>query len=295
MPDIFRGTCHCGRKCTSMTEDSWTGLPQVRRKHLARSCVSAQELLRYRQHSVCSSEPTRVHGAVLCFSRRALSVARWLFPDAEEEAWPNDLLVLPSKSNLRLAISGGFGIGSPATAVQCEELIALGASRFISIGTAGSLWPNIGPGCLVICDRAIRDEGTSFHYAPPRKYAMPSAPLTRYMISAMSNAATDLHIGTTWTTDAPYRETPLEVETYTSEGVLTVDMEASALFTVAAYHGVHASSAFVISDQILGCRWVPNFQDSAVEAGLEVLLASAVDALSRCTTTPLHSAGETDV
>ena len=55
-----------------------------------------------------------------------------------------------------------------------EELVALGCRRFVSIGTAGSLQPDLAVGDLLVCDRAIRDEGTSYHYQPAARYSYPS-------------------------------------------------------------------------------------------------------------------------
>jgi uridine phosphorylase len=69
-----------------------------------------------------------------------------------------------------IALAGGFGIGAPAAATVLEELIALGAREFISIGEAGCLQPRCAFGEAVVCTGAIRDEGVSHHYAPAEKF-----------------------------------------------------------------------------------------------------------------------------
>ena len=70
------------------------------------------------------------------------------------------------------------GIGAPSLVVTMEELMARGAYRFVSVGIAGCLQPHLDVGATVLCTRAIRDEGTSHHYAKASKYAYPSVPLT---------------------------------------------------------------------------------------------------------------------
>ena len=65
------------------------------------------------------------------------------------------------------------------------------------------------------------------------------------------DAGLEVAVGATWTTDAPYRETAEEVAYYRGDGVLTVEMEASAVFAVAQARGVHLASAVVL-DAVLG-------------------------------------------
>ena len=66
----------------------------------------------------------------------------------------------------KVGVVGGFGIGAPAACVVLEGLIAFGVKRFVSVGFAGSLQPDLRIGDIVVCDKAIRDEGTSYHYLP---------------------------------------------------------------------------------------------------------------------------------
>lgn len=122
-------------------------------------------------------------------------------------------------TNYEIAIMGGFGIGSPVASIVMEELIAFGVKEFISMGTAGTLQKNIKIGDLVLCDRAIRDEGTSHHYLPKGKYAYPSKALTDRLAESLKAQGRSFHLGTTWTVDAPYRETIAEARHYQQVGV----------------------------------------------------------------------------
>ena len=149
------------------------------------------------------------------------------------------------------------GIGAPSLAVTVEELMARGARRFVSVGYAGCLQPHLDVGATVLCTRAIRDEGTSYHYVKASKYAYPSVPLTTRLRRGLEAQGVRVSAGSSWTIDTPYRETRKEVQMYREEGVLTVEMEPSALFSVARASGVEAAALFTVSDVIDVAGWVP--------------------------------------
>jgi purine-nucleoside phosphorylase len=86
--------------------------------------------------------------------------------------------------------------------------------------------------------------------------------------------------GTTWTTDAPYRETIEELRQYRSDGVATVEMETSALFAVGAYRGVGVSSSFVISDILSEQDWHQGYHSEEKLEGLKNIFEVAVEMLS---------------
>jgi uridine phosphorylase len=180
-----------------------------------------------------------------------------------------------------IAVAGGFGIGAPAAATVLEELIALGVKEFISIGAAGCLQPRCGFGEAVVCTGAIRDEGVSHHYAPAEKFAWPSEALTGRLTQALTAAGTPPQSGLAWTIDAPYRETMAEARSYQAEGVVCVDMEAAALFTVGRYRGAQVASAFVISDHLLAeDHWTHAFGTPTLRQASVRLLDAALHALS---------------
>jgi uridine phosphorylase len=85
--------------------------------------------------------------------------------------------------------------------------------------------------------------------------------------------------GATWTIDAPYRETAEELRHYREEGVLTVEMEAAAVFAVARHRGLQAAAAFVLSDTLTDTDWTPDFGSPEILRGLDVLVAAAIEVL----------------
>lgn len=159
-------------------------------------------------------------------------------------------------------------IGAPCAALSMEMLIAWGVQDFISIGTAGAIASDLRIGDLVGCDRAIRDEGTSHHYLPTGTYSYPT--------DQGQFAKQFLRVGTSWTLDAFFRHTREEIAAHQQSGVLTVEMEASALFAVGQARNVRIGAGFVISDLLHGKEWDPHFRKEPVEAGLDQLLQLAI-------------------
>lgn len=167
------------------------------------------------------------------------------------------------------------GIGSPHAATVMEELIALGGKKFINIGSAGGL-KSFG---TFLCEKSIRDEGTSHHYIPKGKFAYPSNSLTKRLEKSLLKNNISFQKGTSWTIDAPYRETIAEIKKYKEEGVSTVEMESSALFAVAEVRKVKVASAFVVSDVLGEKKWEPKFDTRQVNQSLYNLFDAALDCL----------------
>jgi uridine phosphorylase len=141
-------------------------------------------------------------------------------------------------------------MGAPAAVMACEELIACGAKSFIVVGAAGSLQPDLPIGSVTLPTAAIREEGTSHHYLPPELPATASPELSAALHEACLQAGVDARAGLHWTTDAPYREHKTKIEAYREAGVLSVDMEVSALYVLAQHRGVQCASVLAISDEL---------------------------------------------
>lgn len=167
------------------------------------------------------------------------------------------------------------GIGAPHAATVFEELIALGGKEFLNIGFAGGL-KNFG---VFLCDKSIRDEGTSLHYAPSGKFAYPNKELTKRLEKCLLKNKISFQKASSWTIDAPYRETKAEIQHYKKMGVATVEMEVSALFTVAQIRKVKIASAFVISDVLGEDNWNPQFDAKHVTKELFQLFDVSLDCL----------------
>ena len=86
---------------------------------------------------------------------------------------------------------------------------------------------------FVVIDRALRDEGTSYHYLPPAEFAAADPALADAAVQALRGAGQTIYRGAAWTTDAPFRETAAAIERARARGILAVEMEAAALYAFA--------------------------------------------------------------
>jgi uridine phosphorylase len=147
------------------------------------------------------------------------------------------------------------GVGAPVAASMLEAAIALGCKTFIACGGAGVLDRNVAVGHIVVPVAAIRDEGTSYHYLPPSREVKASPAGVAAIEKTLQKYNCDYIVSKTWTTDAPYRETPAKVQLRRSEGCLTVDMEAAAFFAVAQFRGVTFAQMLYGGDDVSGEAW----------------------------------------
>jgi uridine phosphorylase len=217
--------------------------------------------------------------AILCYQRSLFAQVCFAHRvGAPQGYFSNELRYLEDEGG-RVAIAGNFGVGAPAAAVMLEELIAFGVKRFVSVGTAGSLCEDIEPGSLVLCDSALRDEGTSYHYLPGGGPVYPSETLGRRLRTALESRGLAYRSGPSWTTDAIYRETAGEVLMHAAKGALVVEMEAAALFAVARFRSRFIAACFSVSDTLAELKWRPEFHAETTAEGLEALFGAALEAI----------------
>lgn len=263
--------------CCGLGQAEGVPYPNFADKHDRAALFGPQEFLAYLREQGGLHPGQVPESFVICYERRLFDELE-RSPDREPVAHRNRRYFALGSDQRRVGVAGGFGIGAPAATVVLEELIALGARRFVSIGLAGALSTNLGVGDVVLCTDAIRDEGVSHHYVPPGRSITPSAALTARLERCLHDAGLAVACGRTWTIDTPYRETLDEVRHYHAEGVLTVEMEAAALFAVGSHRGVDVAAAFVISDLLTDDRWHGQFHD-AIDP-LHRLYHATVDALT---------------
>jgi uridine phosphorylase len=127
----------------------------------------------------------------------------------------------------------GCAVGAPFAVLIAEELLESGCRLLLSVTSAGQIVPAEPTPYFVIIDRALRDEGTSYHYAEPSEYGEANAELVAMAVNALKAAGLHVIVGPTWTTDAPFRETAEAIEAAKRRGILAVEMEAAALYTFA--------------------------------------------------------------
>jgi len=127
----------------------------------------------------------------------------------------------------------GRVVGASFAVLVAEELFASGCQLLISITSAGQIISQGPPPYVVLIERALRDEGTSYHYLPPSSYSHISSSLKEKVTTSWNHASIPLYTGASWTTDAPFRETEAMIEVCRQNGILAVEMESAALYALA--------------------------------------------------------------
>jgi uridine phosphorylase len=130
-----------------------------------------------------------------------------------------------------------FTVGAPFAVLVAEELAASGCQLLINLTSAGRIAAPTGIASFVVVERALRDEGTSFHYLPPARWSHLRSDLREALANLEVTDTPPLLHGSTWTTDAPFRETAGDIERHRAAGVLGVEMEAAALYAFAQATG----------------------------------------------------------
>ncbi|MFH2098730.1 MAG: nucleoside phosphorylase, partial [Pseudomonadota bacterium] len=165
-------------------------------------------------------------------------------------------------------------VGAPYAVMILETLIAWGAREVFYLGWCGSVSPDLRVGDVLVPNSGFIDEGTSPHYLMTDDEASqarllendvgplshPSETVAMRLAGALEQSGTGVTRGPVWTTDAPFRETPAKIGRFAGQGALAVDMETSALFTVARYRQVSMAAALLVSDELFTGRWNPGFR-----------------------------------
>jgi len=148
------------------------------------------------------------------------------------------------------------GVGAPIAAAQIEEVTALtGCDKYIACGSCGSLINEIAVGHLFIPTTAVRDEGTSYHYAPPSREIEADADAVQVIADVLAEHKVPYMAAKTWTTDGIYRETPAKIKRRKEEGCMTVEMETAAYIAATRYNGAKFGQILYAGDNLGGEEW----------------------------------------
>jgi len=166
-----------------------------------------------------------------------------------------------------IAVIGPF-VGAPYAVILLETLIAWGVRKIIFLGWCGAVANKVKTGDIILPTSATIGEGTSVHYGQKDTGVSNASPaLVSMMRQVLNKNQIDFHAGTIWTTDAVYRETRPLVEAHQQNGVLAVEMELSALYSVAQFRRVALAGILVVSDELSTLNWRPGFKDERFVQG----------------------------
>ena len=148
-------------------------------------------------------------------------------------------------------------LGAPACVGSFEDVIPMGVRRIILLGNCGVLDKNIKDCGIIIPTKALRDEGTSFHYAPASDAIDVNTKYVDEFISVLNEFGYPYVMGTTWTTDAFYRETRAKVEARKRMGAICVEMECAAMQAMCNFRGVEFFQYLYAGDNLDHSSWDP--------------------------------------
>ncbi|KAB2940919.1 MAG: nucleoside phosphorylase [Hyphomicrobium sp.] len=151
-----------------------------------------------------------------------------------DPAWPcyHTDLYRVTEAGVELGIVG-CAVGAPFAVLVAEQLFASGCRLLMSMTSAGRLVELRDPPYFVLIEKALRDEGASYHYLPPSEFGHADPALLATVTGAFDGLRVPVERGATWTTDAPFRETAQAIADNKAKGLLAVEMEAAALYAFA--------------------------------------------------------------
>jgi len=148
-------------------------------------------------------------------------------------------------------------LGAPACVGSFEDIIPMGAKRIILLGNCGVLDRNIKDCGIIIPTRAIRDEGTSYHYAPAADYIQVNKKYADLFRTILEEHGYPYVMGTTWTIDAFYRETRGKIARRKEMGAICVEMECAAMQAMCDFRGVEFFQFLYAGDNLDHSKWDP--------------------------------------
>ena len=146
-------------------------------------------------------------------------------------------------------------VGAPACVAGFEEVVAMGAKKFVMFGSCGVLDDEKVKDNMIIPVSAVRDEGTSYHYIAPSEEIKASEHSIRILQNVLEFCGYSYVKGKTWTSDAIYRETIPAIEERRQEGCLAVEMECASMLAVSQYRQVPFIQFLYGADSLSSEKW----------------------------------------
>ena len=165
-------------------------------------------------------------------------------------------------------------VGEPLCVAQYEDLLAMGSRRLILLGNCGVLDQSIQDCGIIIPTRAIRDEGTSYHYAKPSDTIEVNKKYRETFKEVLRECGYPYVEGTTWTNDACYRETREKVRHRREQGAICVEMECAGMQALCDFRGTEFFQFFYAGDNLDHSTWEPRslFGHTCLEEKTKIML-----------------------
>lgn len=236
-------------------------IPLVKAKYSSPSIRTPASFEKYRKKINLWPKFKAPKSVIIVYDNRIMDYVEKNYSLDKRRAFCGDFWLLKDTKN-EIAVYGNWGIGASLIATRLEELIQFGIKNIISIGEAGGIANDLNIGDVVLCNKALRDDGVSFHYLKPARFVSASKKLLDKAIRESKRMKLDARIGPTWTLDTIYRQTEVEIKRFKKGGILNIDMESAAIYAVAQYRKVDALAILTVSDSFKNLVWEPKFHET---------------------------------
>ena len=209
---------------------------------------------------------------------RARYIAETYLDDAVEQNSERGLLGYTGEWKGRRVSVQGTGMGCPGATIVFEELVQLGVKRLLRVGTCGGLQPHHQLGDLIVALTAVPADATASHLVGNEAHC-PTASwsLIHGAVHVAREIEQPLHVGPIVSSDLFYNPDDGQYERWSKRGILAVEMEAAALFTVGALRGVDTGCLLTVSDIVVEGEFTRISDEelrAAVDRMTEVALAT---------------------
>ncbi|AGB36263.1 nucleoside phosphorylase [Natronococcus occultus] len=177
------------------------------------------------------------------------------------------------------------GIGCPSAAIAIEEMANVGVETFIRVGTTGALQSDIEIGDMIVATGAAKNEGTSKRYEDAEYPAVPDYGVLSSLVDSAEANDEDVHVGPIVSDDAYYAETDEHVADWEDAGLLCVEMEAAAVFTLARRRGLSAGAICTVDGNLVeGTQKGTDTEDDELPEKAKNNVGRAIDIALEATT-----------
>src|ERR687896_2296291 len=208
---------------------------------------------------------------------RAKYIAETYFDHARQVNGERGLLGYTGTYNGKRVSVQGTGMGCPGATIVFEELVQLGCKKLIRVGTCGGLQPEHALGDLIVALSAVPADATATHLVQGEPHC-PTASweLIHESVHVAKHSDQTLRVGPIVSSDLFYNPDEGQYERWSKRGILAVEMEAAALFTVAALRGVRGGCLLTVSDIVVEGDFV-RISDEELRAAVDRMTRIALE------------------
>lgn len=231
--------------------------------------VTAEKYLKYKKANGHLENFNAPQIVLVCYQQSTLKHLLEKHPELQMTPSFSDFYLLDKG---KVGLLAGWGMGAPALANKMEQLIGLGVSKFLAVGTAGTLMDRHPIGDFILAPKALAEDGVAHHYLDGTDYAEASPKMiASWNTFAKENNLPPFHTAATWSFSAIFKESPKDIRRVVRKGYDVVELESATLYAIGNEKGAETLSLFVISDSLTTEEWTPHMKEPLVRNHLHQL------------------------